>query len=37
MRRWADRNRGVALTQFPPFADAPFMLTHFCFVNPQVH
>lgn len=37
MRRWADRNRGVALTQFPPFAVAPFMLTHFCFVNPQVH
>lgn len=37
MRRWADRNRAVALTQFPPFHVAPFMLTHFCFVNPQVH
>ncbi len=23
MRRWADRNRGVALTQFPPFLPLP--------------
>ncbi len=37
MKGWADRNRGVALTQFPPFPVAPFMLTHFCFVNLQVH
>lgn len=37
MRRWADRNRGFALTQFPPFPVVSFMLTHFCSVNPQVY
>lgn len=37
MRTWADRNRGFALTQFPPFPVVSFMLTHFCSVNLQVH
>lgn len=38
-RRWADGKGGggVTLTQFPPFPVVPFMLTHFYFVDPQVH